>query len=307
MISTHAQPEIPGLQLLFIVVLVSFLLNYNLVREGHIPPFLEVDEDHYKAKWTGILSVVSIGSYFYAIQTSAKDFVMLIFLLSWVISFLIEKIYYKKGVSILDSFSCLIVTVGSIIVNLPLIKIGEGEYDFENDFFIGIAFSILGSFCIAGISVIFSKLSTHNILSINHVILLVIMIFVPVYFPLQTLHSIGVFSWIVSILLGILFFFICIFFIRSLQMEKATVVLVYLNLLVAANITIETIFVSGILKSIWTYCGVGLIYFGLYLIGKEAFTRVNIDQDKEMMMKQNLKDDIMRESNKGIEMDEIRK
>jgi len=67
-ISDKVEHEIPGLQLLFIIVLVSFTLNYYLIREGHINPYLETEEAHSRAKVIGFLAIISIGTFFYAFQ-----------------------------------------------------------------------------------------------------------------------------------------------------------------------------------------------------------------------------------------------
>lgn len=301
-IADKLEPNIPGLQLLFIIVLVSFVLNYYLIREGHINPYLETEESHSRAKLIGFLAVISIGTFFYAIQTSAKSFVLFFLFTSWIISAIVDRCFYKESYSIFDSFASLIVLAGAIMVNIPLIKIGEGEYLFTQDFIVGI---IVGFICCVSTGILgvqFSKLGNFNILSINHVVLLIILLFVPLFFPIQGLIPPNFLTWIVTIILGFMFFFIAIFFIRSLQLEKSTIILLYLNLLVAANIVIETIFISGVLNTLWSYIGAGLIVFGLVLVGREAFTRVETQNVRDSFTLKTLKEDVVGENKKDIEL-----
>ena len=299
-ISDKVEHEIPGLQLLFIIVLVSFTLNYYLIREGHINPYLETEEAHSKAKLIGFLTIISIGSFFYAYQTSAKSFVLFLLFTSWLVSAIVERLIYKESYSRYDTLASLIVLAGAVIVNIPLIQIGEGEYIFTKDFVVGIIMGLICCISTGCLGVNFSRLGNFNILSINHVVLLIVLLFIPLFFPIQGLIPPNFLTWIVTILLGIMFFFIAIFFIRSLQLEKSTIILLYLNLLVAANIVIETIFVSGILNTLWSYLGAALIVVGLVLVGKEAFTRVETQKVRDSFT---LKD-VIGEQKRDIEMSE---
>lgn len=301
-IADKVEHDIPGLQLLFIIVLVSFVLNYYLIREGHINPYLETEEAHSKAKLIGFLAIISIGTFFYAIQTSAKSFVLFLLFTSWIISAIIERCVYKETYSRYDILSSLIVLAGAVIVNIPLIQIEEGEYLFTQDFVVGIIMGVISCFSMGYLGVNFSKLGNFNILSINHVVLLIILLFIPLFFPIQGLIPPNFLTWVVTILLGVMFFFIAIFFIRSLQLEKATIILLYLNLLVAANIVIETIFVSGILNTLWSYLGAGLIIFGLVLVGKEAFIRIETQKVRGSFNLKTLKDDVVGENKTDIEL-----
>ena len=301
-IADKVEHDIPGLQLLFIIVLVSFILNYYLIREGHINPYLETEEAHSKAKLIGFLAIISIGTFFYAIQTSAKSFVLFLLFTSWLIAAIIERCFYREAYSRFDTFASLIVLVGALIVNIPLIQIGEGEYLFTQDFVVGIIMGLISCVSTGFLGVNFSKLGNFNILSINHVVLLIILLFIPLFFPIQGLIPPNFLTWIVTILLGFMFFFIAIFFIRSLQLEKATIILLYLNLLVAANIVIETIFVSGILNTLWSYLGAALIIFGLVLVGREAFTRVETQKVRDSFSLKTLKEDVVGENKKDVEM-----
>ena len=301
-IADKVEHEIPGLQLLFIIVLVSFVLNYYLIREGHINPYLETEEAHSKAKLIGFLAIISIGTFFYAIQTSAKSFVLFFLFTSWLTSAIIERWIYQESYSRYDTLASLIVLAGAIIVNIPLIQIGEGEYMFTQDFVIGIIMGIISCVSTGILGVNFSRLGNFNILSINHVVLLIILLFIPLFFPIQGLIPPNILTWVVTILLGVMFFFIAIFFIRSLQLEKSTIILIYLNLLVAANIVIETIFVSGILNTLWSYLGAGLIILGLFLVGREAFTRVQTQKVRDSFSLKTLKEDIVGENKKDVEM-----
>jgi len=297
-ISDKVEHEIPGLQLLFIIVLVSFTLNYYLIREGHINPYLETEEAHSRAKVIGFLAIISIGTFFYAFQTSARSFVLFLLFTSWLVSAIVERFIYKESYSRYDILASLIVLAGAVIVNIPLIQIGEGEFIFTQDFVVGIIMGIICCISTGCLGVNFAKLGNFNILSINHVVLLIILLFIPLFFPIQGLIPPNLLTWVVTILLGIMFFFIMIFFIRSLQLEKSTIILLYLNLLVAANIVIETIFVSGILNTLWSYLGAALIVLGLVLVGKEAFTRIETQKVRDSFT---LKD-VVGEAKKDIEM-----
>lgn len=297
-ISDKVEHEIPGLQLLFIIVLVSFTLNYYLIREGHINPYLETEEAHSKAKVIGFLAIISIGSFFYAYQTSAKSFVLFLLFTSWLVSAIVERCIYKESYSRYDTLASLIVLSGAVIVNIPLIQIGEGEFIFTQDFVVGIIMGLICCVSTGCLGVNFSRLGNFNILSINHVVLLIVLLFIPLFFPIQGLIPPNFLTWVVTILLGVMFFFIAIFFIRSLQLEKSTIILLYLNLLVAANIVIETIFVSGILNTLWSYLGAALIVVGLVLVGKEAFTRVETQKVRDSFT---LKD-VVGEQKRDIEM-----
>ena len=297
-ISDKVEHEIPGLQLLFIIVLVSFTLNYYLIREGHINPYLETEEAHSKAKLIGFLTIISIGSFFYAYQTSAKSFVLFLLFTSWLVSAIVERCIYKESYSRYDTLASLIVLAGAVIVNIPLIQIGEGEFIFTQDFIVGIIMGLICCVSTGCLGVNFSRLGNFNILSINHVVLLIVLLFIPLFFPIQGLIPPNFLTWVVTILLGFMFFFIAIFFIRSLQLEKSTIILLYLNLLVAANIVIETIFVSGILNTLWSYLGAALIVVGLVLVGKEAFTRVETQKVRDSFT---LKD-VVGEQKRDIEM-----
>jgi len=94
-LSRMIMPNLPNLEILFVVYLIAFLLNYYLVRAGKILPYLENDEENFTAKITGFFGLFAIIFYFYAMQYLNKNLCIFALMASWIISYVIEKLFFK--------------------------------------------------------------------------------------------------------------------------------------------------------------------------------------------------------------------
>ena len=64
------------------------------------------------------------------------------------------------------------------------------------------------------------KLNQTHVLSNYHVVSLIIVLFLPAFFPIEGLKSPGVKEWGAMLLFGVIFEVIMLYVVRALQIEK---------------------------------------------------------------------------------------
>ena len=61
-------PRIPFIEVIFVVFLMAFLINYYLIRESEISPYIEDENDNFVTKITGLTSFAGIILLIYAFE-----------------------------------------------------------------------------------------------------------------------------------------------------------------------------------------------------------------------------------------------
>ena len=85
------------LEFSFIGFLWCFLINYYFIRKSDIYPYIENTAHNTEAKLSGIAFLCSLILIVYSIQTAACHFAILLYFLSFLFSFALEKYMYHDS------------------------------------------------------------------------------------------------------------------------------------------------------------------------------------------------------------------
>lgn len=84
-------PKLPTIEVLFVAFLIAFLFNYYLIRDGHILPYIETEDENYQAKVAGVAGFASIILFIYSYQHCEITTSLFTFAFAWVVYLLVER------------------------------------------------------------------------------------------------------------------------------------------------------------------------------------------------------------------------
>jgi len=61
------QPNIATVEMIFVSSLSSFIFNYTMLRKGGILPYVKDDSENMKAKFIGLVFILTVVSFMYTI------------------------------------------------------------------------------------------------------------------------------------------------------------------------------------------------------------------------------------------------
>lgn len=65
-VSETVGSNLPAIEILFITMLISFLLNYYLIRDGEVLPYIENESENFRAKVSGVSGLASAVLFIYS-------------------------------------------------------------------------------------------------------------------------------------------------------------------------------------------------------------------------------------------------
>lgn len=233
--------HIPALQYLFVTVLFSFLINYYLIRRHQLYPYLKVDRYDRLLK---IMCVLAFFSFLACIAWGWNGSGGILFAILWE-----AARGHRLGALI---YGYLIVIIGSVLL--------EGNYTYTKllEFIPGVLIGIINS-------ALFT-LAESSPYTIYHEFSLLCCIFLPVFFPLQSLIKPDLTQWGVMLAASLVVEFSFLLLIKMMQKERLSISMTCLCSLV---MLLTTTFDSTL-----SYLYGGLIVVGLgFILYKEYFQR----------------------------------
>ena len=121
--------HIPPIQLIFVVWLVIFLMNYYSMRDASITPFIpEITGKSMTAKLAGVFGFAAIVCINYSLQYIAIESALAIFFCAGIFGYIIEKVKNGSSFSGLELLFSLIMLGGVMfILRPPFLFGGLGE------------------------------------------------------------------------------------------------------------------------------------------------------------------------------------
>lgn len=197
-LSRKFMPNLSSIEVMFPSFLVAFMMNYYLIRAGPVPPFIDREEDNFLAKLTAFTVLASIVLLLYSFQHADKSLCVLIFLLAWVFSWFWEAFIQGQRYKPKEYYLGIVSLAGCYLVLQPKYKYDnssskrlnlEEQEEQRRELIVGIIASILAALCLSYVGVNLKRLQSHDIITINHVICLIMILFLPVFFPLEKIYA----------------------------------------------------------------------------------------------------------------------
>jgi len=223
-------PHLPSLEVIFVMFLVTFIMNYYLLNGALFKPFLENDDNSYSIKLCGGLAVGFIACFYYALNFISTQSAIVIFNFGFIGVILLELFVlnesYTKPQLILaaGSFIGMWITVGG-----QDFEYWQQEITSPNGFW-GFCLSLAAAAMLAIMMINFGKMYDENFASMNHIFSMMIVLFLPVFFPIQGVHRPTGGEWLLLILMGVMNTAAVLSFIRGLQIENPGNVSIFLYL-----------------------------------------------------------------------------
>eukprot|EP01016_Furgasonia_blochmanni_P029615 TRINITY_DN3105_c0_g1_i22.p1 TRINITY_DN3105_c0_g1~~TRINITY_DN3105_c0_g1_i22.p1 ORF type:complete len:459 (+),score=86.24 TRINITY_DN3105_c0_g1_i22:60-1436(+) len=213
---------IPPIQLIFVTFLVIFLINYYVIRcSPTILPYIETEEESFHSKLSGFFGLFSIVCLYYSMKFIDQDSAIFLWLTSPLTAIAIEVAIYHERYTHREMVLVCGAVLGSLFILKPpifgLAKLKTPQPSPLLGFFIG----LIGSVAAAFVIVTFKRLKDCHFVTINHVFSMIIVLFLPIFFPMQGLIRPGLLEWLVMIIYGVLGLVAFSLYIRSFQLEKS--------------------------------------------------------------------------------------
>jgi drug/metabolite transporter (DMT)-like permease len=237
--------NLPAIEVIFVSFLVTFIFNYYLINGALYKPFIENEKNSMNIKLCGGFAVAAIACFFYALTFIQLQTALAIFYSAFFLVVLIQSVFLKETYKTNEIFLGLGALVGVFITISASSGTfwSQGEVVTPNSLY-GFGLSAASAIFMALIMVNFSKLHTENFATMNHIFTMMIVLFTPIFFPIQGVVTPTLGQWAVLVFMGILTAFATLFFIRSFQIETGGRTAVFMFLQIAFFFIIDWI-VSG--------------------------------------------------------------
>ena len=127
----------------------------------------------------------------------------------------------------------------------------------EDKPFKGLIFGVLGSILFALTSTCFRKLSSHDYMTITHLFTLMLIVFIPAFFPMQGVAKPAYYDWIIMVVLSLFCYIGLLCFIKSCQEQNGTGKVLSVFSLLLIGVVLAEIFtgVGGFGNHFWGIVG----------------------------------------------------
>lgn len=190
--------SIPSLQYLFVTVLFSFLINYYIVRRYQLYPYLK--EDKYD-RLLKVMCVLAFFSFLTSIQWGWNGSGGILVAIIW------EVTRGHRMGSL--AYGYIVIVIGSVLL--------EGNYSYTKllEFIPGVLLGLINS-------ALFT-LGESSPYTIYHEFSLLCCIFLPVFFPIQSMIKPDIRQWGVMLAASLLVEFTFLLVIKMMQKERVSI------------------------------------------------------------------------------------
>jgi len=281
--------ELPAIEVLFVAFLTTFIFNYYLINGALYKPFIENEQNSHLIKLSGGFAVAAIASFFYGLKFINLPSALTIFYSAFFLVVVFEVVFLKETYK----SSEILLALGALVGVIITISGSSGTFwdqittkDEEANFLYGVILSATSAVLMAMIMINFGKMHSENFATLNHIFTMMIVLFTPIFFPIQGVVTPNFNQWILLIVIGIFTAIATLFFIRSFQLETGGRSAVFILLQVAFVFVIEWLVsnasgFSGIIGAAITIACVGLYSKES---PKKIFVQRNEHHEKEQEM-----------------------
>jgi len=132
------------------------------------------------------------------------------------------------------------------------------------------ALAILGSIFLAITANCFRKLYDQHYMKITHHYFLFMVIFIPIFFPMEGVISPSIQDWVILLLLGFLSYFASLCTIKACQMENSGKVLAVFTLPLIGLVTSQFFAETSFADYFWGLVGCACIVIGVVMLMNET-------------------------------------
>mmetsp|Transcript_28298 Transcript_28298/g.25079 ORF Transcript_28298/g.25079 Transcript_28298/m.25079 type:complete len:276 (-) Transcript_28298:433-1260(-) len=243
---TELLPTLPAIEVIFVCFLFTFIINYYLINGALYKPFIDNAENSYLIKVCGGLAVAIIALFYYSLQFTTLKAALSIFYFGFFAVIIFEMFFMQTPHSkeqilfALGAFVASIITIGSQESTLF-----EGDLHVTESSIWGSILALVCALLAAMLMINLSKMHKENFASMNHIFSMMVVLFVPVFFPIQGVVKPSMAEWGILVLMGVMTTIAVLAFIRGFQLENPGNVSIIVLLSVALGFLISMVLGSA--------------------------------------------------------------
>ena len=171
----------------------------------NILPYIELEEESFQGKCCGFYALGSIILLFYSEKFISFESALFFWILSPLMACTLEVSTLHERYSRREILLILGTIAGSLfIIRPPVLDLRDSTL--ENSFIdqlLGFIFSMTSGFLLARLLVTLKKLREVHYATMTHIISIILMLFLPIFFPMQGLHPPGLYDWVAIIIISL--------------------------------------------------------------------------------------------------------
>ncbi|CAD8159608.1 unnamed protein product [Paramecium octaurelia] len=245
---------LPNLELIFISVLLMFCANFKMISQSNILPYIQENGLNWKVKHASLSLIIALVLLICSLKQNDRFVSVFFFVSVWPLNYVYENLRYKQELrkELLLPFCGIF--IGAAFSTETLQKLASNPEVLQLN---GIIYSIVGGLFLCYSADCFKKVDSENLFTITHVIGLMTVIFVPLFFPIEGLLQPGLKEWIFFAIVGALLIVGLPIMIRTFAIETATITLAQLGWCFPFYIFFKFLFGLQI-PSFGQLCGIGV-------------------------------------------------
>jgi drug/metabolite transporter (DMT)-like permease len=215
---------------------------------------------------------------YYSTKFIAFESSLFIWLSSSAIALLIETHYYHVNYSQNETSLVVGTVLGSLLIlRPPILGLSKAKLPQENPL-AGYLIAIVSSLAAALVIMTFKRLKECHYVTLNHIFSMIIVLFLPIFFPMQGLYRPGVAEWLVMIGYGFVGLIAFSLYVRAFQIGRSGKLQATMSLLLVALLVFEVVFKH---KSVdlAAICGAVLILLCVVNIFKEETNSGELEEN----------------------------
>lgn len=267
--------ELPSIEVIFVVFLITFVLNYYLINGALLKPFLEKEDDSWLIKVNAGYAVGIIACFYYSLNFLSIKTAASIFYFGLIVTILIE-IYVMNEAYTRSQLGLISGAFVAAIVSIITQSFGywSDEANTEGSGFWGVILALAAAGMFAVMLINFGKMYNENFASMNHIFSLIIVLFLPVFFPIEGVVRPSVTQWILMVLMGFLNTGAVLMLIRGIQLENPGFVSVIMMIHPSLGVCLN--FITGQASGLFSFV-VGLAgLLAVVLFARETRRKIDV-------------------------------
>ena len=150
--------------------------------------------------------------------------------------------------------------------------------------------AILGSILFAITANCFRKLESIHYMTLTHLFSFILVIFIPIFFPMEGVTSPSIQDWVVLLVIGFLLYLTFLCLIRAFQIEASGKVLSVFTLPLVGVVIADFFLASDLGNIFWGIVGSVLIITGVVMLMNETKEKIALG-NTDMKQKKFLQDE----------------
>lgn len=212
-------PHLPSLEVIFVLFLVSFVLNYYLLNGALYKPFLDNEDNSFSIKLVGGYITAAIAIFYYSHQFISITTSISILYFGLIVVILLEMLVLRQPFGKNQILLAVGSWLGAVITLKTCDYFTETMTPESENFVWGLILSLICAVLIGLSMMELGKMYSENFTSMNHIFTMMIVLFLPVFFPIQGVVKPSLGDWGLLVVMGIACQIALLSMMRGLQME----------------------------------------------------------------------------------------